>query len=119
MTIDLPQDLARLLEDAVRNGPYESELDVLRDALNRVQPAGAGTSTTTTVPPAGSTTPPGKALTKQALLRHLAAIGLVDDLPLTRIEEDAAEAPETRAEDEVISEVVIRERLIEWLVGFL
>ena len=119
MTIDLPQDLARLLKDAVRDGPYESELDVLRDALNRIPPTGAGTSTTATVPPAGSPVPPGKPLTKQALLRHLAAIGLVDDLPLTKVEQDAAMAPEARAEDEVISEVVIRERLIEWLVGFL
>jgi Arc/MetJ-type ribon-helix-helix transcriptional regulator len=117
MTIDLPQDLSRLIEDAVSTGQYDSELDVIRDALNQLRPAREGTAAS--IPPSGSTASQEKPLTKQTLLRHLSEIGLVDHAPQSRSDLDAAEAPSSDDGDEIISEAVIRERLIEWLVGFL
>ena len=117
MMIRVPQDLAGFIEDAVRTGQYAHEDDVIRDALVRLRQAREVTAAATTQ----SDTPVlrEKPLTKQALQRHLAEIGLVDQSPETSSGPDDADAPSIDDEEEIISEVVIRERLIEWLAGFL
>ncbi len=117
MMIQVPQDLAGFIEDAVRTGQYAHEDDVIRDALVRLRQARGVTAATS----AQSDTPllREKPLTKQALQRHLAAIGLIDQSPATSSGPEDADAPSIGDEEEIISEVVIRERLIEWLVGFL
>ncbi len=117
MTIHIPQDLARLIEDAVRTGQYDSEVDVIRDALLRLRQAMETTAATTDN--VGEPVVREKPLTKQTLLRHLTEIGLVDHSSDTSSKSDDADVPSIGDEDEVISEVVIRERLIEWLTGFL
>jgi Arc/MetJ-type ribon-helix-helix transcriptional regulator len=116
MMIHVPQDLAGFIEDAVRTGQYADEDEVIRDALVRLQQAREVTATS-----AQGDTPAlrEKPLTKQALQRHLAEIGLIDQSPETRSGPDDADAPSIDDEEEIISDVVIRERLIEWLVGFL
>jgi Arc/MetJ-type ribon-helix-helix transcriptional regulator len=117
MTIDVPEDLVGFVEDAVRTGQYAHQHDVIRDALVRLRQARGVTAATS----AQSDTPlvRQKPLTKQALQRHLAEIGLVDQSPATSSGPDDADASSIDDEEEIISEVVIRERLIEWLVGFL
>ena len=117
MTIQIPQDLAHLIENMVRTGRYDSELDVIRDALIRLRQAReltAATIESVTEPVARE-----KPLTKQTLLRHLSDIGLVQGALDTGSQRDSTDAPPIQDENEIISEVVIRERLIEWLVGFL
>jgi Arc/MetJ-type ribon-helix-helix transcriptional regulator len=117
MTIQLPQDLASFVEDAVRTGAYDRADDVIRDALTRLQQAREVTAATTGQ--SGGIAPQEKPLTKQTLQRHLVAIGVLDQ-PATA----PSEAPfpgqlSAEEEEEIISDVVIRERLIAWLVGFL
>ena len=58
---------------------------------------------------------PGKKLTKQEFHRHLVKIGLLDQQPET----DADSQDLIDQGGEIVDEVVIRERLIEWLTGFL
>jgi Arc/MetJ-type ribon-helix-helix transcriptional regulator len=117
MTIHVPQDLANLIEEAVRTGQYGSEEDVLREALIRLRQAREATAAAGK--PTGEPVVPERPLTKRTLLRHLASIGLVDDAPRPSPGGDDANVPSTGEKDEIIDEVVIRERLIEWLVGFL
>ncbi len=113
MTIHLPEDLARFIHDAVRTGRYAREDDVIRDAVGRLRQALQEADET------GEPSRQGKPLTKQELQRHLTEIGLLDQPPETT----AAPAPPADelidAEGDVVSERVIRERLIEWLTGFL
>ena len=117
MTIHVPQDLARLIEEARRTGPYDSELDVIRDALIRLrQTMEVAAPTTDRI---DEPVLQEKSLTKQTLLRHLAEIGLVNHSPDAHSNRDVADAPLIDDQDEIISEVVIRERLIEWLTRFL
>ena len=117
MTIQLPQDLANLIEDAVQSGQYARAEDVIRDALVRLRQATAMPAATSNQGDEPSLQK--KPLTKQTLQRHLAEIGLVDQAPDTRSGADDAGVALVDDEEEIISEVVIRERLIEWLAGFL
>jgi Arc/MetJ-type ribon-helix-helix transcriptional regulator len=112
MTIHVPTDLRNFIVEAVSSGRFSSEEDLVREALTRLQKALEVTSSTTIH--IGDPAPRDKPLTKEALQRHLSSIGLVDQPARamtgggTRIDEE-----------EVISEEIIRERLIEWLTGFL
>jgi Arc/MetJ-type ribon-helix-helix transcriptional regulator len=117
VTIQLPQDLASLIEDVVRTGQYEREVDVIRDALVRLRQAMEVAAVTTDQTGEGAFQK--KPLTKQTLQRHLAEIGLVDKAPDTSSAPGDTSAALSDDEGEIISEVVIRERLIEWLAGFL
>jgi len=116
MTIHLPADLAEFIHDAVRAGRYEREDDVIRDAVSRLrqalQEAEAADS-------GGETSRQGKPLTKQELHRHLTAIGLMDQAPATTADPVPPADELIDAEGDIVSERVIRERLIEWLAGFL
>jgi Arc/MetJ-type ribon-helix-helix transcriptional regulator len=117
MTIHLPEDLARFIHDAVRTGRYAREDDVIRDAVSRLRQALQEADET-----AGSgaeTSHQGKPLTKQEFQRHLAEIGLMDQGSETPADPAQPSDELIDAEGDVLSERVIRERLIEWLAGFL
>jgi Arc/MetJ-type ribon-helix-helix transcriptional regulator len=117
MTIRLPHELAQFIEDLVSAGHYASENDVIKDALVRLRRAMEGSPAAPLQ--GGEPAAQEKPLTKQKLQRHLADIGLVS----TSVEAIAAleepEAPLVDEQGEVISDMVIRERLIEWLARFL
>ncbi len=115
MTIQVPQDLVGFVKEAVQTGQYARDDDVIRDALVRLRQAMAAAGET--ADRTDETSVPKKPLTKQTLQRHLAEIGLVDQTPEAGSGLNAARAAVD--EEEIISEWVIRERLIEWLAGFL
>jgi Arc/MetJ-type ribon-helix-helix transcriptional regulator len=117
ISINLTEDLERFVLGAVRTGRYASEDDVVRDALTRLrlmmpevaEASGQG-------PEPGQE---GKPLTKQEFHRHLVKIGLMDQAPSAKATSGDPDESLIDNAGEVISEVVIRERLIEWLIGFL
>jgi Arc/MetJ-type ribon-helix-helix transcriptional regulator len=112
MTINLALDLASFVEDAVRTGRYESANDVVSDALIRLRQVLE--LTTAATDESGEPVLQDKPLTKQVLQQHLVELGLVDEPT-----ESSSGPPPIEDENEIISDIVIRERLIEWLVGFL
>jgi Arc/MetJ-type ribon-helix-helix transcriptional regulator len=116
-TIHLTEDLTRFLSEAVHTGRYASEDSVIADALIRLREA-IGSNEKDSEESAG----PGqqaKQLTKQVFQRHLVEIGLLDPPDPARVEPDNPDPSLIDDEGEIVSEVVIRERLIEWLTGFL
>jgi len=117
MTIHLPEDLVRFIHEAVRTGRYAREDDVIRDAVSRLREALQEGDET--ADQGAEVTRQGKPLTKQEFQRHLVEIGLMSQAPETTAApvEPAQELVEN--EGEVLSERVIRERLIEWLAGFI
>ena len=113
MTIHLPEELARFIHDAVKSGRYASEDDVIRDAVSRLrQTLQQGDDAATSDFDAASQ---GKALTKQEFHRHLVDIGLMNEVPQSGPTPSAT----AETEEEILSERMIRERLIEWLVKFI
>jgi Arc/MetJ-type ribon-helix-helix transcriptional regulator len=116
MMSHLSEDLMSFIRDAVRTGRYPDEGAVISDALIRLRNAidiNAHASDESGVPSG-----PGKKLTKQGFHRHLVNIGLLDPPP----EADSGAGNSLDLiddEGEIVDEVVIRERLIEWLTGFL
>jgi putative addiction module CopG family antidote len=116
MSVHLGEDLECFIRDAVRTGRYASEDDVMADALVRLRNAinKRVDAPDKDADPSG----PGKKLTKQEFHRHLVKIGLLDRPPET--EANAGDSRDLIDEEgEIVDEVVIRERLIEWLTGFL
>jgi Arc/MetJ-type ribon-helix-helix transcriptional regulator len=114
--IHLSEDLESFIRDAVRSGAYRSEDAVISDALVRLRSAmnlNIGASDETGLP-SGT----GKKLTKQGFQRHLVKIGLLDPPPETDSGADRS-LDLIDDEGEVVDEMIIRERLIEWLTGFL
>ena len=117
MTIHLTPDLERIVLDAIRAGRYTRGDDVIRDALLRlgqtIEPVAESSSVN------AEAARQAKPLTKQEFQRHLVKIGLLDQA------DDGKTGPENSGDElidqegEIVSEVVIRERLIEWLTGFL
>jgi Arc/MetJ-type ribon-helix-helix transcriptional regulator len=106
-----------LVLGAVQAGRYASKDEVVRDALFRLRLAEPEATET-----AGQSADPGqegKPLTKQVFHRHLVKIGLMDQVPSSNASASDPDDQLIDNEGEIISEVVIRERLIEWLVGFL
>ncbi len=117
MTIHLPEDLARFIHDAVRTGRYAREDDVIRDAVSLLKQTLQEADET--ADSGAEHSRHGKPLTKQELHRHLAEIGLMDQPPETTADPIPPADELIDAEGDVVSERVIRERLIEWLAGFL
>ncbi len=116
-TIQLTEDLTRFLSEAVHTGRYASEDSVISDALIRLrQEINSGDKNSDQVAGPGQ---PAKQLTKQVFQRHLVAIGLLDPPGPATGESDNLDPSLIEDEEEILSEVVIRERLIEWLTGFL
>ncbi len=116
MTVHLTENLERLVRDAISTGRYVGVDDVISDSLIRLRRA--IDTDVVELDRSAPTGAPGKKLTKQEFHRHLVKIGLLDQPP-----ENSTDAvdPSDLVDDEgeVVDEVVIRERLIEWLTGFL
>jgi putative addiction module CopG family antidote len=116
MPVHLSENLEHFVRGAVSSGRYASPDDVISDALNRLRETidSDAVASELRAEPVG----PGKKLTKQEFHRHLVKIGLLDRRPETTATAD--NSPDLIDEEgEVVDEVVIRERLIEWLTGFL
>jgi putative addiction module CopG family antidote len=115
-SVQLTEDLEHFIRESVRSGRYASESSVISDALIRLRNATDTNPDSLDEPTASSGS--GKKLTKQHLHRHLVKIGLLD--PPGGIQADAKKSLDLiDDEGEIVDEVVIRERLIEWLTGFL
>lgn len=111
VSVQLTEDLEYFIREAVRSGRYGNAKDVIADALVRLRNAIGDL-------PVGESSGAGKKLTKQEFQRHLVKIGLLDQPPETA--DKAGSSGELIDEEgEIVDEVVIRERLIEWLAGFL
>lgn len=117
MTIHLPAELAQFIHDAVRSGRYSREDDVIRDAVFRLKQAFEEADET--ADHGADASRQGKALTKQEFHRHLAEIGLMDKGSESDTKPGAPPGDPVENEEEIISERLIRERLIEWLAGFI
>jgi hypothetical protein len=115
-SVNLTEDLACFIRDAVSSGRYASEDSVITDALVRLRLAIMPDDKS--LDPGADRCQPGKPLTKQHFQRHLMNIGLMDVSTETAADADNADGL-IDDQGEVLSEVVIRERLIEWLAGFL
>jgi Arc/MetJ-type ribon-helix-helix transcriptional regulator len=116
ISVHIDHDLEHFIRDAVRTGRYPTENDVMVDALVRLRNAiGAGVDASDR---SGESSGTGKKLTKQEFQRHLVRIGLLDQ-PADTGEKSGEFQALVDQEGEIVDEVVIRERLIEWLTGFL
>ena len=113
-SVQLTKDLELFIGDAVRSGRYSDAGEVVSDALIRLRnliDSNLDASDDSSMPSG-----PGKKLTKQGFHRHLVKIGLLDPPPGTHPDNSLNLIDD---EGEIVDEVVIRERLIEWLTGFL
>ena len=116
ISLQLNKDLESFIQDAINTGSYATENDVVSDALMRLRDALNTSIRAYDEPTELSASGPGKKLTKQLFHRHLVNIGLLDQPA-----QAGAGNSEGLIDDqgEIVDEVVIRERLIEWLTGFL
>jgi Arc/MetJ-type ribon-helix-helix transcriptional regulator len=116
-TIHLTDEQEQFLCEAVHSGRYASDESVVSDALNRLRKA---INMGEYQPDEGAEQcRPAKQLTKQEFQRHLVNIGLLDQAHQADRNGGSSDSALIDAEGEIVSEVVIRERLIEWLTGFL
>ena len=111
MTISLPKDLERFVDEAVRAGRYARKEDVIRDALTRLKQA----TPEETAGPARRTrrakpAQPRKPRTKEEFHRHLIEIGLMSQLPDTQADFEDPDDQPIDIPGEPLSETVIRER---------
>ena len=116
-TIHLTEDLESFIRDAVTSGRYASEDSVISDALIRLRQAINPSEVNADQGPDRGQ--PAKQLTKQEFQRHLANIGLLDQPGQASGDTDDPDRALIDNKGEIVSEAVIRERLIEWLTGFL
>ncbi len=115
MTIQIRQDLANVIEETRHSRQYDREDDVSNDALIQLPPGSAMAGTADQCVEIDLFEAPSS---DQALRRDPAEIALENQLPCTGPEANDADAPPI-GDEGICSEVAIRERLIEWLVGFL
>ncbi len=116
-TVNLSEDLESFIRDAVSSGRYASADSVISEALDKLRNTMGPIATSSA--PGEESSGSGKQLTKQEFQRHLVNIGLLDQPDQA---DNAADDPDRVLidnEGEVLSEMVIRERLIEWLASFL
>jgi len=116
ISVHLGEDLELFIREAVRTGPYTNHEEVISDALTRLRDVmnTGGVKSDRTDAPSGT----GKKLTKQEFQRHLVKIGLLDQPPEIDTTSNRSRGS-IEDDDEIVDEVMIRERLIEWLTGFL
>jgi putative addiction module CopG family antidote len=114
MTIHLPKDLERFVQEAVRAGRYAHEDDVIRDALTRLRQAmpGKAAPAKRSVKRTKAALPKKKPLPIEEIHRQMLASGLITSLPdpaLDLDDDDPDDAPVT-IKGEPLSETIIRER---------
>jgi putative addiction module CopG family antidote len=114
MTIHLPEELAQFIHEAVRTGRYAREDDVIRDAVSRLRQAILLSDESGL-----QDSKQNKALTKQEFQRHLSELGLMEKASDAGAKPSQPPDQANANEEEILSERMIRERLIEWLAGFI
>ncbi len=105
MTIHLSKDLEKFVQDAVRDGLYAREDDVIRDALLRLKQTMPGKKTKHAKPAQQK-----KPLTRAEFDQKLLELGLITQLPDTATDFDDPDDEPIAIEGEPLSETVIRER---------
>ncbi len=117
MTIQIRQDLANVVEEAVQSRRSDREDDISHDDLIQLRPGlAAGVTTDHCVEIDRFGTPSSD----RASRPDPAEIALENRSQYTGPGADAGDADASSIdEEENFSEVAIRERLIKWLVGFL
>ena len=115
MTIQIRQDLANVIEEMDQSRRYNHEEDLSHDALVQLRPASAAALTADQCVEIDLLEAPSS---DQASRCDPAEIALENQSPDTGPEVNDAGAPSID-DEEICCEVAIRERLIEWLVGFL
>jgi putative addiction module CopG family antidote len=111
MTIHLPEDLERFVQNAVRAGRYAREDDVIHDALKRLKQAlPEDTAMTDQRAKRGKQAKQKKALTEAELQQQMLKIGLISQLPDTEADFDDPDDQLIAIEGEPLSETIIRER---------
>ena len=119
MTIRLSKDLERFVHEAVRAGLYNSEDDVIRDALTRLRqdmpekpkkPSDQPSVRTSKQTKAAA--PKKKPLTRDEFNQRLMAAGLITRLPdpTLDIDDDDPDDQPVTIKGEPLSETIIRER---------
>ena len=104
MTIYLSKDLEKFVHDAVRDGLYAREDDVIRDALLRLKQTMPGKKTK------AKPTEQRKPLTRMEFDQKLLELGLITQLPDTAADFDDPDDEPIAIQGEPLSETVIRER---------
>ena len=104
MTIHLSKDLEKFVQDAVRDGLYAREDDVIRDALLRLRQTMPDKKTKRAKPPQQK-----KPLTRAEFDQKLLELGLMSQLPDTAADFDDPDDEPIAIEGEPLSETVIRE----------
>jgi len=115
VTIQIRQDLANVIGETVESRQYDREDDVSHDALIQLRP---GSAISVNADHCVEIDHFGALSSDQPLRRDPAEIALENQSPYTGPEADDDDGPSID-EEEICSEMAIRERLIEWLVGFL
>ena len=105
MTIHLSKDLEKFVHDAVRDGLYAREDDVIRDALLRLKQTMPGKKTKHAKPAQQK-----KPLTRAEFDQKLLELGLITQLPDTAADFDDPDDEPIAIKGEPLSETVIRER---------
>jgi len=105
MTIHLSKDLEKFVHDAVRDGLYARQDDVIRDALLRLKQTMPGKKTQRAKPAQQK-----KPLTRAEFDQKLLELGLMSQLPDTDAYFDDPDDQLIDIKGEPLSETVIRER---------
>ncbi len=111
MTIHLSKDLEKFVRDAVRDGLYAREDDVIREALLRLKrTVPKGTEMPDKKTKRAKPAPQKKKLTLEELHQQMMASGLITQLPDTAADFDDPDDEPIAIKGEPLSETVIRER---------
>ncbi len=111
MTIQLPDDLERFVQDVVRVGRYAREDDVVRDALDRLRHDLPENTVVINQPEnRPQSTDALRSLAEANLQQHMLKIGLLSQLPDTEADFDDPTDELITIEGEPVSETIIRER---------
>ncbi len=105
MTIHLSRELEKFVHDAVRDGHYAREDEVIRDALLRLKQTMPGKKTKRALPAQQK-----QPLTRAEFDQRLLDLGLISQLPDTAADFDDPDDEPIAIEGEPLSETVIRER---------
>jgi Arc/MetJ-type ribon-helix-helix transcriptional regulator len=110
MTIHLPEDLKRFVQDAVRGGRYANQDDVIRDALTRLRQTMPANGSKSRGRAKSAELPKKRVITEVELQQHMLEIGLMTQLPDTAADFDDPDDQPINIKGEPLSETIIRER---------
>ena len=109
MTIHLPDDLERFVQNVVRGGRYANQDDVIRDALTRLRQTMPVNGSKSRRRATSADRPKKNVLTEAEVQQHMLEIGLMTQLPDTAADFDDPDDQPIRIKGEPLSETIIRE----------